>query len=152
MSYIENGGTFISNDYVISGTIIEEPSITRTGYDFNGWFTDDLFNNQFDFSIPIRSNITLYAKWTSIYENEHIWEYIPIGKPDETIYPNVSSYVCPADYTIYLPDPDTLEIGYIIAVQPLRNCNTSSETCLYDPVLDKDYQVCELKRYRIVST
>ena len=41
---------------------------TRTGYDFEGWYTsadggDTLSGSPFDFNTPIKADLTLYAKW-----------------------------------------------------------------------------------------
>lgn len=39
-----------------------EPS--KLGYTFEGWFSDSEYKTEFDFSKSIKSNTTLYAKWT----------------------------------------------------------------------------------------
>ena len=33
------------------------------GYTFDGWYTDDTYSTKFDFTQPIKSNTTVYAKW-----------------------------------------------------------------------------------------
>lgn len=33
------------------------------GFTFDGWYTDDTHSTKFDFSTPIKSNTTVYAKW-----------------------------------------------------------------------------------------
>lgn len=47
-------------------TITEPDPLTAEGYVFGGWYKDkDCSDDQkFDFSTPIRKDITLYAKWT----------------------------------------------------------------------------------------
>lgn len=35
------------------------------GFTFDGWYTDDTRTKEFDFSTPITSNTTVYAKWTA---------------------------------------------------------------------------------------
>lgn len=35
------------------------------GFTFDGWYTDDTHTKEFDFSTPITSNTTVYAKWTA---------------------------------------------------------------------------------------
>lgn len=42
---------------------VEPDEPTKLIHDFGGWYTDSSCTNQFDFSAPITSNITLYAKW-----------------------------------------------------------------------------------------
>ena len=41
---------------------------TKEGYEFKGWFTEDTFENEFNFETPITANITLYAKFVEITE------------------------------------------------------------------------------------
>ena len=43
---------------------LEEP--TKTGYTFDGWYTDDTLETEFDPEVTITDNITLYAKWNPI--------------------------------------------------------------------------------------
>lgn len=46
------------------------------GYTFDGWYTDDTRTKEFDFSTPITSNTTVYAKWTAKdYEVSFITEH-----------------------------------------------------------------------------
>ena len=44
-------------------------SPTKTGYTFDGWYTSSdegtILEKEFDFTTPITSDITLYAKWTA---------------------------------------------------------------------------------------
>jgi len=39
----------------------DEPS--KKGYKFIGWYTDSALTKAYDFSTPVKSNLTLYAKW-----------------------------------------------------------------------------------------
>ena len=46
------------------------------GYTFDGWYTDDNYSTKFDFTKPIKSNTTVYAKWTANdYEVSFITEH-----------------------------------------------------------------------------
>ena len=36
---------------------------TREGYAFVGWYSDEQFTNKYDFTTPVTSSFTLYAKW-----------------------------------------------------------------------------------------
>ena len=63
INFDPKGGSEINYDmeYSSSGlTKPEDPS--KDYYDFGGWFTDESFEDEFDFSLPERS-LTLYAKW-----------------------------------------------------------------------------------------
>jgi uncharacterized repeat protein (TIGR02543 family) len=68
---------FIANDGIPSPTspinipqgnkITEPPLMTKTGYTFDGWYSESDFFNRWDFTIDIpTTNITLYAKWVAI--------------------------------------------------------------------------------------
>ena len=46
------------------------------GFTFDGWYADDTRTKEFDFSTPITSNTTVYAKWTANdYEVSFITEH-----------------------------------------------------------------------------
>ena len=52
-----------------NGEILEYPEIpTRSGYVFAGWYTDSDCYNEFTFSGEITHNMTLYAGWNTVYE------------------------------------------------------------------------------------
>ena len=58
------GGTSVSSISVNGGSAISRPTAPiRDGYVFAGWFSDAACTQAYDFSSPIYSNITLYAKW-----------------------------------------------------------------------------------------
>ena len=42
---------------------ISAPTPTRAGYIFFGWYQDENYQQEFDSTQPITSNLTLYAKW-----------------------------------------------------------------------------------------
>lgn len=49
---------------------------TVEGYTFVGWYADDNYSKKFDFTQPIKSNTTVYAKWTANdYEVSFITEH-----------------------------------------------------------------------------
>lgn len=58
-----NGGTIVEDVTVWVGKKITAPVTTRAGYTFDGWYTNTNFTTKFDFTQPVRSNMTLYAKW-----------------------------------------------------------------------------------------
>jgi uncharacterized repeat protein (TIGR02543 family) len=62
-------GTAIPKKLVNDGEIIQAPEQPEeTGYSFKGWYADDKFTTEFDFSKPVISSVTIYAKWLAIYE------------------------------------------------------------------------------------
>ncbi|MCH4221337.1 MAG: InlB B-repeat-containing protein, partial [Eggerthellaceae bacterium] len=66
ISFETNGGNTIDSITDIpDGDVATAPADpTKLGYTFAGWYTDAKFKTAFDFSTPITSNMTLYAKWT----------------------------------------------------------------------------------------
>ena len=62
------GGTFIESQKIQEGKTTTEPTRpTKDDFDFVGWYTSKdggkTLESKFDFSSPIISDITLYAKW-----------------------------------------------------------------------------------------
>ena len=55
------GGSKVSEEKVVEGSPVKEPTTTRDGYTLDGWYLD---NVKFDFTTPITKNITLKARWT----------------------------------------------------------------------------------------
>ena len=62
-----DGGTIsgVTSPIILeSGDTIDNlPNPVKPGMTFLGWYTDDEFDNEFDPSVPITANMTLYAKW-----------------------------------------------------------------------------------------
>ncbi len=66
ITFNSNGGTKIEAIEIEQGKILQEPSVVKEGYTFDGWFENANFtaDSIFDFSIPVTRNLTLYAKWS----------------------------------------------------------------------------------------
>ena len=59
------GGTTISDIKVKEGYNFLIPDTPKKeGYTFNGWYLDNNYNNQYNFSNLVYNDITLYAYWT----------------------------------------------------------------------------------------
>ena len=61
-----NGGSPAPRSQTISqgGKVTEPAAMTRTGYDFGGWYKEAACVNQWNFATnTVTGNITLYAKW-----------------------------------------------------------------------------------------
>lgn len=76
VKFVSNHGSF--DDQTIEyGKLIETDKLTIPeveGYTFDGWYAED--NTKFDFTQPIKHNITVYAKWTANdYEVSFITEH-----------------------------------------------------------------------------
>lgn len=64
VSFDSSGGTAIADVPVNYGSTISEPTTpTRTGYTFNGWYTNAGRTQLFNFATAITANLQLYAEW-----------------------------------------------------------------------------------------
>lgn len=60
----EHGKTPTSQSVPYNGTATDPGKLSAEGYTFIGWYTDNTHDStKFDFSTPITSNTTVYAKW-----------------------------------------------------------------------------------------
>lgn len=59
----EHGKTPTSQNVPYNGTADDPGTLTAEGYTFIGWYTDHTYTKEFDFTKPITSNTTVYAKW-----------------------------------------------------------------------------------------
>ena len=59
----EHGKTPTSQNVKYNGTATNPGELTEDGYTFIGWYADEAHKTKFDFSTPITSNTTVYAKW-----------------------------------------------------------------------------------------
>ena len=64
VTFESNGGSSCTSVKVKSGNTITLPTTSKTGYTFDGWYTDEALTNIFDATTAISGNLKLYAKWT----------------------------------------------------------------------------------------
>ena len=77
------GGSSLDNQQVTyNGTAATPSAPTKAGYTFDGWFTDKDCTVAYDFNAPMTDNITLYAKWNKIPDQQ---------KPNDTPADNPST-------------------------------------------------------------
>lgn len=67
VTFNSNGGSAVASQTVTYGTAATAPAApSRSDYTFGGWYSDEGLTTVYDFSAPVTSDITLYAKWTYI--------------------------------------------------------------------------------------
>jgi uncharacterized repeat protein (TIGR02543 family) len=71
VTFNSNGGTSVSSRTEEYGTYITLPTPTREGYTFSGWYSSASGASGIKYgdgggSYPIKSNVTMYARWTAI--------------------------------------------------------------------------------------
>ena len=72
----EHGNAPTSQNVKYNGTATDPGTLTEEGYTFDGWYTDDTYSTEFDFTQPIKRNTTVYAKWTANdYEVSFVTEH-----------------------------------------------------------------------------
>ena len=72
----EHGDPPTSQNVKYNGTVNDPGKLSEDGYTFIGWYTDDTYDTEFDFTQPITGNTTVYAKWTANdYEVRFITEH-----------------------------------------------------------------------------
>lgn len=76
VQFVSDHGSF-ADQTIEHGKLIDTGKLTIPeveGYTFDGWYTED--NTKFDFTKPITSNTTVYAKWTAKdYEVSFVTEH-----------------------------------------------------------------------------
>ncbi len=99
ITFESNSGTVvtsITDNYNSTVTVPSNP--TRTGYTFEGWYSDIELNNAYTFNTIPAQNITLYAKWNFV-PSEDLEYQISIGGN----YYSITGY-CGSDSVIYIPN------------------------------------------------
>ena len=78
VKFVSDHGSF-KDQTIEHGKLIETDKLTIPeveGYTFDGWYADAAHTKKFDFTQPIKSNTTVYAKWTAKdYEVSFITEH-----------------------------------------------------------------------------
>ena len=66
VTFDSNGGSAVKAQTVRSGAKASKPADpAKEGYSFAGWYTDAACTEAYDFGLPVKENLTIYAKWTS---------------------------------------------------------------------------------------
>ena len=72
----EHGDAPTSQNVPYNGTAKNPGKLSAEGYTFDDWYTDATYSTKFDFTQPIKSNTTVYAKWTANdYEVSFVTEH-----------------------------------------------------------------------------
>lgn len=73
---VVEAGTTITEEMLKSHITVEE------GYEIEGYYTDEAYTNKFDFTNPLNSDITIYARIAEISQEKP--EEKPAGEPEES--------------------------------------------------------------------
>ncbi len=86
VTFNTNGGSYIAPQSIVSGEQASRPTDpVKTGYTFNGWYTEMFFINLYNFNSAVSDNITLYAQWTlaedPIEDEDDAWDVVVANLP-----------------------------------------------------------------------
>lgn len=59
-----NGQSTFTQVVPDGGQAVQPENPSNSGFTFDGWYTDSSLTKAYDFTLPVKSNLDLYAKWT----------------------------------------------------------------------------------------
>ena len=67
VTFETSGGRAVDPVTVDAGSTVTKPADpTKSGYAFDGWYTENTYENPYDFHAAVTGSLTLYAKWNAI--------------------------------------------------------------------------------------
>lgn len=54
----------VTPQYVTWGTVPARPTVNRVGYHVKEWYYDETYTEMFDFTQPLKEDVTLYGEWS----------------------------------------------------------------------------------------
>ncbi|MDR1120729.1 MAG: InlB B-repeat-containing protein [Dysgonamonadaceae bacterium] len=69
VTFNTDGGSAVASRYFLEGescTVVQPANPTRSGYTFKGWYSDEELSAEYNFSTPVTTATTIYAKWEDI--------------------------------------------------------------------------------------
>ena len=67
VSFETNRGSSVAAQEILYNNTVTKPNDpTRSGYIFEGWYSDAALTSEYNFNTLVTENITLYAKWTAV--------------------------------------------------------------------------------------
>ena len=117
----EHGKTPTSQNVKYNGTATNPGELTEDGYTFDGWYADEAHKTKFDFSTPITSNTTVYAKWEKnapvlpdTYALNVSGAFVYVDGVDVTAPAGDTSLLLEKDASVRLvADPDRMPSGMV---------------------------------------
>lgn len=123
VQFVSDHGSFADQPIKHGGTIDPDkltiPDVD--GYTFGGWYTDDTYDTEFDFTQPIKSNTKVYAKWEKnapvlpdTYELNVSGAFVYVDGVDVTAPAGDTSLQLKKDASVRLvADPDRMPSGMV---------------------------------------
>lgn len=70
---------------ITENNVVRAPAVTRTGYRLADWYLEIELTTKYNFSTPVTSSFTLYAKWEALSAYYVTFDYNYVGAPSPTI-------------------------------------------------------------------
>ena len=114
----EHGDAPASQNVPYNGTATDPGTLTAEGYTFDGWYTDDTYTTEFDFTQPIKRNTKVYAKWEKNAPNTYALNvsgaFVYVDGVDVTASAGDTSLQLEKDASVRLvADPDRMPSGMV---------------------------------------
>ena len=114
----EHGNAPTSQNVPYNEPATDPGELTAEGYTFIGWYTDETYTKEFDFTKPIKSNTTVYAKWEknapNTYELNVSGAFVYVDGADVTAPAGDTSLQLEKDASVRLvADPDRMPSGMV---------------------------------------
>ena len=114
----EHGDAPASQNVTYNGTASNPGELTEEGYTFVGWYTDDTYSTEFDFSTAITGDTKVYAKWEKNAPNTYALNvsgaFVYVDGVDVTAPAGDTSLQLEKDASVRLvTDPDRMPSGMV---------------------------------------
>lgn len=123
VKFVSDHGSFEDQTIEYGGTIkTDKLTIPKVeGYTFDDWYTDNTYSTKFDFTQPIKSNTTVYAKWEKnapvlpdTYELNVSGAFVYVNGVDVTASAGDTTLPLEKDASVRLvADPDRMPSGMV---------------------------------------
>lgn len=108
VTFNSNGGSAVASQTVKKNARASRPADpARSGYTFDGWYTAANGGTQFDFNTAVTANITLYARWSELNEDEECRITFDLNDGSANVY---QTQTLQAGETVVRPEDPTRDL------------------------------------------
>lgn len=128
VTFDSRGGTEVESQTVNKGEAVERPAVDPMydGYEFIGWYEDEACTSEYDFSKPVDSDLTLYAKWNAVEADDPADPADPDDPTDATDPTNPDDPTDSTDPTDQTGDQGTTSNDQSTTTDNTANAGTAS--------------------------
>ena len=154
VTFDSNGGSEVPSQLVLTGSATTEPEkpvkpadkkkYSKDNFAFAGWFTDAELTKEYNFELPVKDDLTLYAKWLPDFvfvEGATVNDYLVTGRNIKISDLFVSDHeVTQTEYKAVIGSnpsnnktADDLPVENVTWLEAIEYCNKLSESQGLDP-------------------